>query len=210
MAATDQASPNEGQANQYDTDSFWTVPNMLSLLRLAGVPVFLWLLLGPHNDLGALIVIILAGISDLLDGKIARRFHQVSRAGQMLDPAADRLYILSTIIALAIRDFIPWWLVVLLIGRDLVLAGCVPFLRRRGYTSLPVHYAGKVATFFLMYAFPLVLLGGVPGTLGQLARIVGWAFAIWGTLLYWYAGGLYVRQTIELVRDCPPGDGGTT
>lgn len=189
--------------SEYQTDSLWTVPNALSLLRLAGVPLFVWLLLGPHNDIAALIVLAVAGLTDLLDGKIARRFNQVSRAGQILDPAADRLYILSAIVALAIRDIIPWWLVIALALRDLVLLGCVPFLRTRGYTSLPVHYVGKVATFLLMYAFPLLFLGELDGTFGLTFRIVGWAFALWGTGLYWYAGGLYVRQTAQLVRTEP-------
>lgn len=186
--------------SEYQTDSLWTVPNILSILRLAGVPLFVWLLLGPQNDIAALIVLAVAGLTDLLDGKIARRFNQVSRAGQILDPAADRLYILSAIVALAIRGIIPWWLVIVLALRDLVLLGCVPFLRTRGYTSLPVHYVGKVATFLLMYAFPLLFLGELEGTLGLAFRIFGWAFALWGTGLYWYAGLLYVRQTTQLVR----------
>lgn len=193
----------------YDTERFWTVPNALSILRLLGVPLFLWLILVPHADGWAVVVLALAGISDWLDGQIARRWHQVSRAGQMLDPAADRLYILSTIVALMVRGVVPVWLVVVLVARDLFMLAQVPFLRTRGFTSLPVHFVGKAATFCLLYSFPLVLLGHLGGAGWTVARIIGWAFAIWGTGLYWWAGLLYARQTWLLYTRTPPvGSGG--
>jgi cardiolipin synthase len=72
-------------------------------------------------------------------------------------------------------------------------------LKTRGYSALPVHFLGKAATFCLLYAFPLVLLGTGDGTLSLVARVIGWAFALWGTGLYWWAGILYVRQTIDLL-----------
>lgn len=187
----------------YDTERFWTVPNALSILRLLGVPLFLWLVLVPHADGWAVVVLALAGISDWLDGRIARRWHQVSRAGQILDPAADRLYILSTIVALMVRGVVPVWLVVVLVARDLFMLTQVPFLRTRGFTSLPVHFVGKAATFCLLYSFPLVLLGHLGGGGWTVARIVGWAFAIWGTALYWWAGLLYARQTWLLYTRTP-------
>lgn len=188
----------------YDTERFWTVPNVLSILRLLGVPAFLWLILVPHADGWAVAVLALAGVSDWLDGQIARRWHQVSRAGQMLDPAADRLYILSTIVALMVRDVVPVWLVVILVARDLFMLAQVPFLHTRGFTSLPVHFVGKAATFCLLYSFPLVLLGHLGGGGWTVARIIGWAFAIWGTGLYWWAGLLYSRQTWLLYTRTPP------
>jgi cardiolipin synthase len=122
----------------------------------------------------------------------------------MLDPIADRLYILAVLIGLALREIVPWWLVVIVVGRDIFIPLLIPVLKTRGYSSLPVHFVGKVATFSLLYAFPLVLLGsGEEGWL-QLAWVVGWAFAIWGTALYWYAGGLYLVQTVRLLRSTPP------
>jgi cardiolipin synthase (CMP-forming) len=137
---------------------------------------------------------------------LARAWHQTSRMGQMLDPIADRLYILAVLLGLALRGIIPWWLVAIVVGRDAVIACLVPILKTRGFSSLPVHFLGKAATFNLLYAFPLVLLGyGEEGWL-QLAWVLGWAFAIWGTALYWYAGALYVAQTIQLVRTVPPLD----
>jgi cardiolipin synthase (CMP-forming) len=188
----------------YDTDRVWTLPNVLSFLRLAGVPLVLWLILGPQADGLAVLVLALGGLTDWLDGYLARAWHQTSRIGQMLDPIADRLYILAVLIGLALREIVPWWLVVLVVGRDVFIPLLIPILKTRGYSSLPVHFVGKVATFSLLYAFPLVLLGsGEEGWL-QLAWVVGWAFAIWGTALYWYAGGLYLVQTVRLLRSTPP------
>ncbi|GAA3604917.1 CDP-alcohol phosphatidyltransferase family protein [Microlunatus ginsengisoli] len=199
------------RATGVDTDRKFTVPNALSALRLCGVPLLLWLILGPQADVLAVVVLALSGITDWLDGWIARRWHQRSRLGQVLDPLADRLYILATILGLALRDLIPWWLVLALVARDLLMAALVPLLRTRGYTTLPVHFLGKAATFCLLYAFPLILLGAAPEPWAVVARVLGWAFALWGTGLYWYAALLYVHQAYALVRSAPrgrAGDGG--
>lgn len=178
-----------------------TIPNVISIVRLAGVPLFLWLILVPEADGWALAVLMLSGISDYLDGYLARKLNQTSRLGEILDPVADRLYILSTVVGLAWRDIIPWWLAVLLPLRDLLLWGLVPFLRTRGYSALPVHFLGKAATANLLYAFPLLLLGDGDGVLATLADVFGWAFAIWGTGLYWWAGLLYAWQVRKLLAD---------
>jgi cardiolipin synthase len=185
-----------------------TVPNVLSFLRLLGVPLFLWLLLGPEADGWALAVLVISGFTDWLDGQLARRWQQFSRLGQLLDPAADRLYILAAVVGLALRDIVPIWLAVILISRDLLLAVFVPVLRARGYGPLPVHFLGKVATFNLLFAFPLLLLGDGTSLLAGTGRAVGWAFAWWGTALYWWAGMLYVvqvRQLLSRTTDATPG-----
>jgi cardiolipin synthase len=178
-----------------------TLPNIISIIRLAGVPLFLWLILVPEADGWALLVLMLSGVSDYLDGYLARRLNQTSKVGAILDPVADRLYILATVVGLAVRDIIPWWLALLLPARDLFLWGLVPFLRTRGYSALPVHFLGKAATANLLYAFPLLLLGDGPGVLALLAKVFGWAFAIWGTGLYWWAGLLYAWQVRKLLAD---------
>ncbi len=178
----------------------WTVPNLLSMLRLAGVPVFLWLVLGPEADGWALVLLAVMGVTDFLDGYLARRLDQTSALGQVLDPVADRLYILAVVVGLALRDVIPWWVALSLPLRDLLLWGLVPLLRTRGYSALPVHFLGKAATFNLLYAFPLLLLGDGDGTLATLADVFGWAFAIWGIGLYWWAGILYAWQVRTLLR----------
>ncbi|HSN43226.1 MAG TPA: CDP-alcohol phosphatidyltransferase family protein, partial [Propionibacteriaceae bacterium] len=156
--------------------------------------------LGPQWDGIAVIVLMVGGFTDWLDGHLARAWHQTSRLGQMLDPVADRLYILATILCLAYHDIIPWILVIVLVAREMVLVALIPALRTRGYTSLPVHFVGKAGTFCLLYAFPLVLLGASDGTVALVSRIIGWSFVIWGTGLYWWAGILYVRQTWHLLQ----------
>jgi CDP-diacylglycerol--glycerol-3-phosphate 3-phosphatidyltransferase len=176
-----------------------TLPNLLSLLRLLGVPLFVYLLLGPHADLPALGVLTFASISDWLDGRLARAWNQVSRLGQLLDPLADRLYIVAILITFVLRDVIPWQLAAAIAGRDLALAGCLLVLRHYGYGPLPVHFLGKAATFNLLYAFPFLLLSIGTGAAATVARPIGWAFALWGTALYWWAGALYVLQAVRLV-----------
>lgn len=170
-----------------------TLPNILSMLRLVGVPVFLWAIV-VEQDLLALAVLMLSGLTDYADGKIARKFHMESRLGQLLDPIADRLYILTTLIGLAWRDIIPVWLVVVLISREVAMTIMLLVLRRRGQIGLPVHFVGKAATFNLLYAFPFLLLADRSDWLGDLARPIGWAFAWWGIVLYWLAAILYAVQ----------------
>lgn len=176
-----------------------TVPNLISFGRLALVPVFAVLII-QGEDIWALAVLAVSGASDWLDGLIARRFNQVSRLGQLLDPAADRLFILATLIGLALRDVVPVWLVVVLVGRDVLLACLLPVLARHGYGPLPVHFAGKAGTFALLYAFPLLLLAEWSGPVGAVASALGWAFAWWGVGLYWFAALLYFAQARTLVR----------
>jgi cardiolipin synthase (CMP-forming) len=183
-------------------DRVLTIPNAISAARLAGVPVFLWLVLGPRTataDYWAVALLIVAGVSDWLDGKIARALNQGSRLGEVLDPLADRLYIAATIIALAVREIIPWWLVAILALRELVVGAALAVLKRRaGFGTLHVSLVGKAATLCLLYAFPLLFLGDHPGGGATLARVIGWGFAIWGTFLYWWAAMLYIAQVRSL------------
>ncbi|MCA0157292.1 CDP-alcohol phosphatidyltransferase family protein [Tsukamurella sp. M9C] len=179
------------------------VPNALSVLRLLGVPLFLWLLLVEHADAWALVVLMVSGFTDWLDGKLARLLNQQTRLGELLDPAADRLYMIAVPIAFGIRGILPWWVIGLLIGREVVLAGTVPFLRSRGITALPTLYLGKAATFALMYALPMLLAGTFDNTLGAIMHPLGWAFLIWGLGMYWWTLVLYWWQTVLVVRDLP-------
>jgi len=191
--------PGQRREEVVVTRRVWTIPNVLSMLRLAALPLFLWLVLGPEADGWALVVLMLSGVTDYLDGYLARRLGQFSTVGEILDPVADRLYILAVIVGLALRDVIPWWVAVALPLRDLLLWGLVPILRTRGYSSLPVHFLGKAATFNLLYAFPLLLLGENDGVVGTMALVFGWAFAVWGIGLYWWAGVLYAWQVRKLL-----------
>ena len=185
-------------------DRIVTWPNALSAARLVGVPIFLWLVIVPQTaeaDLIAAGILGLAGISDWLDGKLARMLNQQSRLGQILDPAADRLYIAATIIALAVRGIIPWWLFAAIAGRELCVGIALLVLKSRTpYGALQVSFVGKTATLCLMYAFPLLFLGAHGGTAAEVVRVFGWAFAIWGIALYWWAAMLYVAQVRDLVK----------
>lgn len=176
-----------------------TVPNLLSLLRLAGVPLFLWLLLGPEEDGLALVVLVVSALTDWLDGKLARWLDQASRLGQLLDPAADRLYIMATLLAFLVREIVPWWIVVTLLARELVVGVALLVLRCNRFAPPEVTYIGKAATFTLMYAFPLLLLMQGDSTLAQIARPFAYAFTTWGAVLYIWSAALYVLQAVNAV-----------
>lgn len=176
-----------------DPNRVLTVPNLLSLLRLVLVPVFLWAILS-HRDGLALAVLIVSGASDYLDGKLARTYQLVTKLGQILDPVADRLTILATLIGLALREVLPWWFLLALLLRDLLGSLVVQRVRRIGYRGLPVHFVGKAATFCLLAAFPTLLLGEWEGVTGAVAHPIGWALAWWGLSLYWVAFAMYVVQ----------------
>ena len=175
-----------------------TIPNLLSLLRLALVPVFLWLVLSNHPGL-AFAVLVVASITDYLDGYFARKLGQTTRIGALLDPAADRLYIFATLVGLAYTASIPFWLPIVVIARDLVLAFTIPLLASKNYGPLPVHFLGKAGTFALLYAFPLLLLADWWQAAEMVILPIAWAFALWGVGLYWYAGFLYLKQVWQLV-----------
>ena len=175
-----------------------TIPNVLSFLRLVLVPVFLYLII-TEQDLWALIVLVFSSVSDYLDGVIARRFKQITRLGQLLDPAADRLFIFATFIGLAVRDVVPWWIVVVIVGRDAMLLILGVVLANFGYGPLPVHHLGKVATFCLFYALPILMIGQAFPEIAPFTAPFGWAFAIWGAFLYWWAGIVYVIESRRII-----------
>jgi cardiolipin synthase (CMP-forming) len=182
------------------SNRIWTVPNVISFVRLLGVPLFLYLLIGPHRDGWAVAVLAVGGTTDWVDGYVARRLGQVSRLGELLDPFADRLYILAALIGLTVRDVVPWWLAAALLLREAVLGVALLVLRRRGYGPPAVHYVGKTGTFVLLFAFPVMLLAhAVPGVAPVVAPI-GWGLAWWALGLYWAAAVLYLAQTAALLR----------
>ncbi|MUL49162.1 CDP-alcohol phosphatidyltransferase family protein [Mycobacterium sp. CBMA293] len=186
-------------------DRVLTIPNALSALRLLLVPVFLYLLLSAHANGWAVAILMFSGFSDWADGKIARLVpNQSSRLGELLDPLVDRIYMLVVPVALAIAHVVPWWIVLTLIGRDLVLAATLPPLRGRGLTALPVTYIGKAATFALMSGFPLVLLGQWPDTWSRVVLACGWAFLAWGMVMYLWSAALYLIQVTMVLRQMPP------
>lgn len=185
-------------------DRILTVPNVLSTLRLLGVPLFLWLMLGPEADGWAFTLLIAQGVTDFLDGKLARVLDQSSRLGALLDPFVDRLYMVTTLLAFVLRDIIPWWVAVLLIGRDALLALTLTVYRRRGLPPPEVIYLGKAATFALMSALPWLLAGQMDWAGAGFGRAFGGAFLVWGTALYVWTGALYTAQALRVARSIPP------
>jgi cardiolipin synthase (CMP-forming) len=184
-------------------DRLLTIPNLLSVLRLAGVPLFLYLLLGPREDGWALLVLMFAGFSDWLDGKLARWLDQMSNLGALLDPAADRLYVFCTLLAFVIRDIVPLWVAVVLVSREIVVGICLLVLRGRGWGTFEVTYLGKAATFNLLYAFPLLLLAQGDSAWAQVALPLAYAFTAWGGALYLWSALLYVYQFFLALRVTP-------
>lgn len=181
-----------------------TVPNVLSMLRIALVPVFLWLVVAGH-DLPALIVLVIASGSDFLDGYLARRLRQVTRLGVLLDPAADRLYIFAAVLAFAWREILPWWLVLVIVARDVFIGVLGIVLARAGHGPLPVTLVGKIATFGLLLALPVLLLGQAFPVLQAVSAPSGWVLAIVGGVLYWCAGIGYAVRAAAMIANSPRG-----
>lgn len=184
-------------------DRVLTVPNVLSVVRLVLIGVFVYLLLVAHSYGWAVAVLMASGASDWADGKIARLMNQSSRLGELLDPAVDRLYMVVIPLSFAVAGLIPWWVIVVLIARDALLAAMLPVLRARGLSALPVTYIGKAATFALMSAFPLILLGQWDAQWSRVVGACGWGFLIWGIGMYLWSLVLYLIQLGMVVRRMP-------
>ena len=176
------------------------IPNLLSFLRIALVPVFLWFLL-EQMFVSAITVLAIAGLTDFLDGYLARKLNQMTKLGKMLDPVADRLYIFATLLALSATGYVPWWLAGLVILRDVLMLISLPVLASVGYKALPVHYLGKASTFALLYSFPLLLMGKIFTDAAFIITPLAWAFALWGVALYWWSGFVYLWHLVLLIRE---------
>jgi cardiolipin synthase len=162
----------------------WTIPNLL--------------IVGDY--VAALIVLIVASLTDLLDGYLARRLNQVTRLGQLLDPAADRLYIFAALLGLAAHGLVPWWIVIVIVARDVFLLVLGVVLANHGYGPLPVHQLGKVATFALFFGLPVIMLGLAFPVVQPVSEPIGWAITLWGAFLYWWAGVIYAIETARVIR----------
>lgn len=190
-------------ATDFVDRGLFTIPNLISGLRILSVPVFLYLILGPQADGWALAVLLVSGATDWLDGKLARWLDQMSRFGALLDPIADRLYMVAIPLAYAARGIIPWWLVAVLLAREALLAATLPLYRSRGLGPPEVHYLGKAATFTLMIALPVLLAGFGDSGLATALHPWGWALMIWGAVLYVWTGALYLAQAARMARALP-------
>ena len=181
-------------------DQILTIPNLLSVVRLLLIPLFAWLALGAEADGWAFVVLVISSVTDWLDGQIARRYGLVTRVGQVLDPIADRLFVLSTILVLALREIVPWWLVAALVARDLFMAAVQLTMRRHQLPLLPVHYVGKAATVCLLVGLTTMILTDGDTTVSSIARPIAWAFTGWGLAIYWWSAVLYAEQAHAILH----------
>jgi cardiolipin synthase len=184
---------------QFTKREVLTVPNGLTLIRAFGVPIFLWLLLGENLKGWSYLVLVIGACTDYLDGKVARWLNQESKLGAAMDPTIDRLYIGATIIGLALKHFIPWWMVLILVARDIYMLFLLAAYKRRTGQVFVVTFLGKAATFNLLYAFPFFLLSS-GSRWGEFAHSFGWGFAIWGIGLYLLAAVDYSRIAFTQMR----------
>jgi cardiolipin synthase len=190
-------------------DRIWTVPNLLSVGRLVLVGVFLWLLFAEHERVAATIVLMVTGTTDFLDGYVARRLHQVTTLGKVLDPTADRIVLGAGVVAIAAYGAVPWWLAGVVLGRELLVSGAVLALAAMGTRRIDVLWVGKAGTFGLMCCFPLFLLGDTHAEWARVLRDVTWVALVPALLFSFAAAVSYVpiarRALAE--RSGPPAAG---
>ncbi|WP_199036626.1 CDP-alcohol phosphatidyltransferase family protein [Glycomyces salinus] len=182
----------------------WTWPNLVTAIRLAGIPLFCYLLLATEYYWQAAIVLAVGGGTDWVDGQLARRLNQVSKLGRLLDPFVDRLYILTSLLALTYVGLLPWPFTIAVLAREAVMVSMVLVLRFHGYAPPQVHFLGKSATAVLFMSFPVLVVAGLVSNADTWAAPLGWALAWWGLGLYWMAAAVYVRQAAKLVRGDRP------
>jgi cardiolipin synthase (CMP-forming) len=183
-----------------------TVPNVISVVRLLCAPFFVWLLFGPEDRTAAFILLAVLGATDWVDGWIARRWDQGSDLGKVLDPTADRVLLLTAVIALTIDGAVPTWFGIAVLAREVVVSAAVLALAAAGARRVDVQWVGKAGTFALMFAFPgfLWLSETSPGTFYDLLEIATWTVAIAGLVLSYWAAILYVplaRRALQEGRE---------
>ncbi|MFZ0667663.1 MAG: CDP-alcohol phosphatidyltransferase family protein [Acidimicrobiales bacterium] len=181
-------------------DRILTVPNAVTLLRLLGIGVFVWLLFGADKQTAAAILLAVLGATDWVDGFVARRFHQVSTLGKILDPLADRLLVATGVISILVRGAAPLWFGLATIGREVLVSGAVLLLASLGAQRIDVLFVGKAGTFGLMFAYPAFLLGHGAAGWQDPVRIVAWIFGIPGLALAWVAAAAYIPVARRALR----------
>ncbi|KAB7788256.1 CDP-alcohol phosphatidyltransferase family protein [Bifidobacterium cebidarum] len=181
-------------------DIYFTIPNLISALRIISIP-FITALISHHQMIAALTLIAISSASDGVDGIIARKFNQVSKIGQILDPLADRLLIICSILALGLAGIIPMWMLIVVGLRDLWMAIQVLWLAQYGYGPLPVHFVGKAGTALLMISIVALIVADL-GTSAffHTLYLAALAAGVWGIAMYWLAGYIYTRQGVTLLR----------
>ncbi|HUI04929.1 MAG TPA: CDP-alcohol phosphatidyltransferase family protein [Acidimicrobiales bacterium] len=186
------ASPPDAPPAGDGSDRILTAPNAITAVRLACVPLFVWLLFGAHRQTAAAIVLAVLGSTDWVDGFVARRFHQVSTVGKVLDPTADRILVGTGVVSVIVAGAVPLWLGVATLAREALVSGAVLLLASLGAERIDVLWVGKAGTFGLMFAYPTFLLAhGHAGWQGPF-EVVAWVAAVPGLALAWVAAAAYV------------------
>lgn len=188
-------------AIELGVDRILTLPNVISFVRLLCVPWFLWLLFVQEERLAAAILLAVLGATDWVDGWIARRFHQVSTVGKILDPTADRIMLITAIVAIAIDGSVPWWFALLALGRELLVAGAAVLLGALGARRIDVTWWGKTGTFLSMMSFPLFLASHADWAAADACRVLAWAVGLPGVAIAWYSAAGYVPTALAALRD---------
>jgi cardiolipin synthase (CMP-forming) len=181
----------------------WTIPNLISLLRLAGVPVFLWLLLGEDRPVEAGILFAVLGATDWIDGYIARRFDQGSEIGKILDPVSDRVMLIAGAAGLIISGDVPLWVGIVVLAREAALSVVTLIMAAAGARRIDVQWVGKAGTLALMFALPgFVLVSALDsGVARDIIEVITWLFTIGGLLLSYYAAALYIPMARSALKE---------
>jgi cardiolipin synthase len=182
-------------------DRIFTVPNVITLVRLLCIPLFLWLLFGAHRQTAATVLLAVLGATDWIDGFVARRYGQVSTFGKVLDPTADRILVGTAVISIMIYGAVPLWFGIATIAREVLVSAMVLLLAAMGAARIDVLWVGKAGTFGLMFAYPTFLLGD--GTAGwqEPIRVIGWVTGLVGLALAWWAAGSYIAPARRALRE---------
>ncbi|MDR2538702.1 MAG: CDP-alcohol phosphatidyltransferase family protein [Bifidobacteriaceae bacterium] len=181
------------------SEKIWTVPNVLSMFRLLLVVVFAVAFVLDRPVI-SITVFVLSGVTDFLDGWIARKFQQISKLGQILDPLADRVFIVLSLVLAGFKEVLPWWFVVAILARDVVMVFIMLALGSRGFRVLPVNFIGKAGTAAIYFSIPILLLSFYFQHMQSVFWVVGWASALWGVALYWIAGIIYIVSAWKTMR----------
>jgi len=211
--ASDLAASDGPATDVESLDRVLTVPNVITALRLACVPLFLWLLFGAHRQTDAAILLAVLGATDWVDGYVARRWHQVSTLGKVLDPTADRILVGTAVIAVIIHGAVPLWFGVATLAREVLVSAAVLLLAALGAERIDVLWVGKAGTFGLMVAYPSFLFGYGHVSWHTPVIIFAWFCAIPALVLAWIAAASYVpvaRAALALGRGGRRGDLGAT
>ena len=178
-----------------------TAPNIITLIRLLCIPLFLWVLFGLHRQTEAAVLLAVLGATDWIDGFVARRYHQVTTLGKVLDPAADRILVGTAVIAVIVHGAAPVWFGVATLAREVLVSVMVVLLAAMGAARINVLWIGKAGTFALMFSYPAFLLSYGTASWQEPIRVVAWVCGIIGLALAWAAAFGYVGPARDALRN---------